>query len=503
MSQEEHGFFSGKNKDKMAIFGGKQLNLIIGIDTTYYCLTIMRIVGNDISTCQVNYISVDSALVNEGKWAEIIADYLPDYIESQHFDKTFAVHLVLPDRFVSTDIFTVPTLSTQKTIDALNMQVSELYSFAPDYKFNRLLLTSNKSNSTYELFMTNKDKLNRIYKAFSALKLYVKDCTYAASSALNAVFALRPKTRKQSFLFLDIKSKSARISVCGNGNTIGWVELPFGLDYLSDKTVNVEANVVRNDIPYLAIVNATKIAKKGKISIVQDEMVEAGLLPEPATADANAASVDGMQPGDAPSGAEQQTDIQPGDTLNDLSADKTEDGSKTAENNPESAEGVVLNADTVKPAETPEGESNLKSEIAALVESSATATEAAQTAQFEKVKAAIPATRKFKKLPALLKRPQPHTPAGYVYENFRAFMKRCLLVKMQNEQSEYLPVPSFVLVNMPEEYAYLIDEANKEKDNGIEFRFFDLTKENNIQLTSNLELFGVLYTKSYNKPSTF
>ena len=163
----------------------------------------------------------------------------------------------------------------------------------------------------------------------------------------------------------------------------------------------------------------------------------------------------------------------------------------------------MLDADAARPAETPEGESNLKSEIAALVESSATATEAAQTAQFEKVKAAIPATRKFKKLPALLKRPQPHTPAGYVYENFRAFMKRCLLVKMQNEQSEYLPVPSFVLVNMPEEYAYLIDEANKEKDNGIEFRFFDLAKENNIQLTSNLELFGVLYTKSYNKPSTF
>lgn len=385
----------------MAIFGGKQLNLIIGIDTTYYCLTVMRIVGNDISTCQVNYISVEPALVNEGKWAEIIADYLPDYIESQHFDKTFAVRLVLPDRLVATDIFTVPTLSTQKTIDALNMQVNELYSFAPDYKFNRLLLTSNKSNSTYELFMTNKDKLNRIYKAFSALKLYVKECTYAASSALNAVFALRPKTRKQSFLFLDIKSKSARISVCGNGNTIGWVELPFGLDYLSDKTVNVEANVVRNEIPYLAIVNATKIAKKGKISIVQDEMVEAGILPDSSAVAAADTAADG-----APQNETQSVD----------------------ENN---------------------------------------------------------------------------SAAGYVYENFRAFMKRCLLVKMQNEQSEYLPVPSFVLVNMPEKYAYLIDEANKEKDNGIEFRFFDLAKENNIQLTSNLELFGVLYTKSYNKPSTF
>lgn len=482
----------------MAIFGGKQLNLIIGIDSIYYCLTVMRIVGNDTSTCQVNYISVEPALINEGKWAEIIAEYLPDYIESQHFDKTFAVHLVLPDRLVATDIFTVPTLSAQKTLAALDMQINELYSFAPDYKFNRLLLTSNKSNSTYELFMTNKDKLNSIYKAFSALKLYVKECTYAASGALNAVFALRPRTRKQSFLFLDIKSKSARISVCGNGNTVGWVEIPFGLDYLSDKTVNVEANVIRNDIPYLAIVNATKIAKKGKISIVQDEMVESGLLPDPAVAPANDTMADGLQTTDG-----QSTETQPDDTANNSSADVTaEDSAKTAGNNAVAAanEEVVLDADSAKPAETPEEADNLKNEIAALVESNATATE---TAQLDKIKPAIPTTRKFKKLPALLKRPQPHTPAGYVYENFRAFMKRCLLVKMQNEQSEYLPVPSFVLVNMPEEYAYLIDEANKEKDNGIEFRFFEPAKENNIQLTSNLELFGVLYTKSFNKPSTF
>lgn len=443
-------------KDTMAIFGGKQLNLIIGIDTAYCCLTVMRVVGNDISSCRVNYIAVEPSLVNDGKWAEIIAAYLPDYIESQHFDKTFAIHLVLPDRLVATDIITVPTLSMQKTIDALDMQIGELYRFAPDYKFNKILLTSNKSNSTFELIMVNKDKINAIYKAFSALKLYVKECTYAASAALNAVFALRPRTRKQSFLFLDIKSKSARISVCGNGNAIGWSEIPFGLDYLSDKTVNIEANVIRNDIPYLAIVNATRLAKKGKISIVRDEMAESDLLSDSAS---------------------EFCDI----------ADARDD----AEPIPQEADRSV-------------GDKTEKSESEALpLDDGATISESINAAQLEKNKTEDFSARKFKKLPALLKRPQPLTPAGYVYENFRAFIKRCLLVKMQNEQSEYLPVPSFVLVNMPEEYASLIDEANKEKDNGIEFRFFDPSKENNVQLTSNLDLFGVLYTKSYNKPNTF
>ena len=161
----------------MALFGSKQLNLIIGFDTIDNCLTVMRIVGNDISTCKVDYISVRPELFVCGEWAQIISEYLPEYIDNQHFDKTFAVYLMLPDRLVSTDVLTIPTLSSGKMADALQSQIEELYTFAPNYKFNKIMLASNKSNTTYELIMVNKDVLNSVYKALSGAKLYVKNAT--------------------------------------------------------------------------------------------------------------------------------------------------------------------------------------------------------------------------------------------------------------------------------------------------------------------------------------
>ena len=66
-----------------------------------------------------------------------------------------------------------------------------------------------------------------------------------------------------------------------------------------------------------------------------------------------------------------------------------------------------------------------------------------------------------------------------------------------------MPVPQYVLVNMPEEYAFVIDEINKEEDNGIPFRYFDPAKENNVQLTSNLDLYGALFMSSFNKTHNF
>lgn len=417
----------------MSIFNSKQLNLIIGIDENDYCLVIMRCVGTDTSSCQVNYIPVERALINDGKWADIFARYLPDYIESQHFDKAFAIRLVLPNRLVATDILTVPTLSAPKTAEALQVQCKELYRFSADYKINKLLLSSNKSNTAYELFMVNKNTINSIYKALSASKLYVRDCTYVAAAALNAVFALRGKTKKQNFLFLDIKSNSACISVCVNGNNVGWVEVPFGLNFLSDDCVNFESDFVPNDLANAAVKNAAKLAKKGK-SALKDEI--------------------GLITGDY--SAESKTSF----------SEQTDGAAAASSDSAVSLGSAAANGDDSACGESAEDENN---------------NSAAQS-------------KKNKKIPAFLKRPQPETPQEFVFENFRAFVKRCLLIKMQNEQSEYLAAPSFVLVNLPEEYAYLIDCINAEKDTGIEFRFFSPEKENNHFLTANLELYGALFT---------
>lgn len=441
----------------LSLFGGKRLNLIVGVSTTDNCITIMRIIGSDLSTCKVDYIPVDKNLIVRGEWAKIFADYLPEYIENRHFEKTFAVYLLLPDRLVSTDILTVPTLSASKTEETLQTQINELYTFAPNYKFNKLLLQSNKANTTYELVMLDKDLLNSIYKSLSGVKLYVKNCTYAASGAINAVFALRPKTRKQSFLFLDIKAKSACISVCGNGTTIGWSEIPFGLNILSNETILNEQNVVFNDVANIAVLNATEIAKKKKKTVIQSAADDNAVIEEAAI------------------------------TVNEISSGGIND------------ENAPVNTAATNASENVDGEN---ARTAPLETESAAITSDPASDDQDKSKTKKYA-RKVAKLPKYMQYSQPQTADEFVVENFRAFVRRCLLIKRQNEQSDYLPVPTFVLVNMPEEYGYVIDEINKDGDNGIEFRFFDPAKEKNPALTSNLELYGAMFTGMYNKVNNF
>ena len=75
-------------------------------------------------------------------------------------------------------------------------------------------------------------------------------------------------------------------------------------------------------------------------------------------------------------------------------------------------------------------------------------------------------------------------------------------MKQQNEQSGYLAAPQYVLVNMPAEYGYLIERVNAE-DSGLEFRWFDPAREDNTQLTGNLDLYGALFMDNYNRQNNF
>ncbi|MBQ7163706.1 MAG: hypothetical protein IJR61_00065, partial [Clostridia bacterium] len=108
--------------------------------------------------------------------------------------------------------------------------------------------------------------------------------------------------------------------------------------------------------------------------------------------------------------------------------------------------------------------------------------------------------RKLKKLPAYMQRPTPETQELINVENFRLFVKHVMLMKMQIEQGGIYSVPAYALVNMPGDYGYVIEETNKEND-GFEFRYFDPARENNVELTEHLDLFGALFMEQFNKNS--
>lgn len=108
-----------------------------------------------------------------------------------------------------------------------------------------------------------------------------------------------------------------------------------------------------------------------------------------------------------------------------------------------------------------------------------------------------------KKLPKFMLRPEPETPEGKIYENFRILMKWALLLVKHNKGIGKGCDPEYILVNIPPQFAFVIDEANKEKkENGIEFRKF-ITDHINPKVSANLELYGAVYTDTYNLQHNF
>ena len=444
--------------------GKKQLNLIIGIDTVNANVKVMRIFGTDIATARVDYLPAPAEALVRGDWPQVIGATLSDYMAQQHIDQSFAVRLVLPNRTVGNDIITMPAIKRAKMQQALEVQLSELYPFYKQYKYNQQLLDINKTNATFEIIMVNKEMLNGIYKALSECKLYVKNATYAASCALNAVFALRPRTRKGSFIFADLKSDHTVFTVSTNGATSGFSTLPFGHSILESPKMLMESTLYNNDIAQVAVLNATERARRKKMTIMGED--DENIIEETAlhVNDISAAAEPDEQ-ALYEEGAEERT----GGEGEGASGGNTPSAAQTAPDHGQEFVFPESGAEVKKPEEP-------------------------------KTKTYV---RKTRRLPAFMQRPVPDTPEGIVAENFRFFVKRALLMRQQDEQSGYMPEPEYILFNMPQQYGHVIEYLNQHDNSGIELRCFSPEKENNPQLTENLDLFGALYMDHYNKKHNF
>ena len=107
-----------------------------------------------------------------------------------------------------------------------------------------------------------------------------------------------------------------------------------------------------------------------------------------------------------------------------------------------------------------------------------------------------------RKLPKYMQRPDPTTREGFVYENFRVFVKWTLEFIASNTSITAIGAPEAVYVNMPEEFSYLYAMVNEEAmENGI--RFEPLAGEQNDLVRANLELYGGFFVGQLNKFNNF
>ncbi len=108
-----------------------------------------------------------------------------------------------------------------------------------------------------------------------------------------------------------------------------------------------------------------------------------------------------------------------------------------------------------------------------------------------------------RKLPKFMLRPEPTTDEAMAYENFRIFIKWALNLIQSNDKIKMQGSLETVYVNMPENFSFVIDKANEEKEeNGITFTYFDIHAEKS-NISRNLEAFGALFPSTINKVSVF
>lgn len=122
---------------------------------------------------------------------------------------------------------------------------------------------------------------------------------------------------------------------------------------------------------------------------------------------------------------------------------------------------------------------------------------------FETVYSSTLTKKVARKLPKFMLRDTPTEKEGCVYENFRIFLKWTLDFISNNATLVNLGAVDTVYVNMPQENSFLYDMINvDEEDHKVKFLPL-IDSEEQEAVVRNLELYGGLYVKQYNKTNNF
>ena len=348
----------------------------------------------------------------------------------------------------------IPSINRKAMASSFDLAIKTMYNDSEELKINKSLALLNKQYGTYIVTMLNKQLLADVNKACSTNKFVASFVTFPANTTINAVSKLRPKYKRSTYLMLDIKENYTRFIFANKGRAIGSMILPFGYEILSDKKVFAEDMLFDHSFSDLTVINANEKARAKQLTTMAD---------------------DGLDPGDV---------VNP-------------DGSITKEDGTiVQPDGTIINPDgtVVPPTEQPVDEDD-DGFVTADETQSVAAPQDASGKSYQRVA---------RKLPKFMLRPTPTDARGFVYENFRIFIKWTLSFLRSNEQLTTLGEPEFVLVNMPAEYDFLFERVNRDKaEQHIEFVSFDPAIEDNTAITHNLELFGGFYSKLVNTTNNF
>lgn len=411
------------------------------------------VIGIDTDREVINFYSMqngDKATINylmsgykakpfSNEFYEKLGHIISQYREEHPDHPMQKVSIVLSDSVVLTDTINLPIINKKAMDSSLAASLSNLYGNSAELKFNRALALQSKNLATYAVTAMRKDMLYNLQRICAQYQIGVSNISFAAATATNAAITLNPKLKNESFVILDIKEEYAKVILVARGKTVGFYTIPFGHKILYKTRVTPEDVVFDHSSAELIVLNAKEKAKAKNVTLAEEEA-------EVVVEDEQPDEVD----------EDEDFELLPPNRRKVVEEDDEEDFEEIMEEEENESEFITRK--------------NKKSA---------------------------------RKLPKFMLRPTPTNREGYMYENFRLFIKWTLEVIASNPEITALGAPDAVYVNMPEEYNFLYDIVNLEiEENGVLFAplFTEAPEE---VVKKNLELYGGFFTKQLNGFNNF
>lgn len=442
-----------------------QRNVILSLDLKNARIKVMKILGQSPKNSIIEFLPFDREFIIHGEYGKMFETGLARYVERANL-RFAAFYIVLPDEAITCWKINVPSLSKVKTEEALKAEIDLDLGTPKDFLVNYMLISSNKKLSVYEVCAIRRDVYNDVKSALTRLGIDVRAVTYTSAAVTNAVFALRTKSRQGTYLYTDMREGETVIALVSKEQLISSATLPFGYEMLRTGGIVDENSLLPHDSATVVVAKAmettTRIKNEGErtedlitfdLESVGNQMMTTADITEFSEAVDKAIR----------SAAEEQH-LNTQDKIEQMSDTDMEIARRFDE---------ATNTHTMEDV-TVEPENSNTSDMSV-------------TGNFTDTDLSIDAV----------------SHRDMSERNFQTVYKHILLFCDAIKSDPDLPNPDNITMNIPKRFAFLLARANKDASKIYEFKYFNPSIEDNERFTENLELFGALFTKVYNKSRSF
>lgn len=468
------------------------MKLFVGFDMQNSNIRIMH-AEKPTEPAAVDYLHFQSRIFTE-EFFEETQKLLEEYFTKKPSLMNLPAYVVLPDQAVGFETFNLPNMARSKLQQALDTELANEYEGRhKTRKINRFQLAQNKQYVTFGAVYFDKNLIAQIYKLLTDVRVFPKETTYSGNALLSGALNFAPKLRGKNFVFADMHLDYTEIAVSSKGKTLGFAVIPHGTSLIKNDKVELEYMQTNHEVGEIAVINAREVARAKALTLA-DEEADPSVIPEGATIEDYA-----VEPPPPPSqpeagGETPGAGIEAENMVLSEAAGAAEVRAELPAEGERQSSGEGAEVTGTQPAE---GEDDF-------FESEEEEAKRLAEAAKEKLRKVKVYRKMPKRYPKFMMREPPETEEGFQYENFRIIMKWMLLYARQAELSEYTASPDFIVVNMPSELYHLLDIANEEQgEKGLQFRPFSAADKLSAEVKGNLNLYGCLYAKHFNKLHNF